>query len=227
MLEIRRKDYSDDAAMADIGAMHMELLHFGPFAGLGETFVREVCYRKEAEEGVLQLAIATIDGEVAGFTAYTSLPFEFHKSIMHKHWLLASAMAARSIAVRPKRIAALPRIFKTIGARVRESRTRDDTLGEIVCVAVRPEFLKREITDRIGARVPVELLRFAASDLYENHGVRRLRMIVDADNRHALFMYHSLGARFESIVWAGEDKTDVYFELGAEHSSLVQPAVDA
>ena len=215
MLDVKAALHDDDQAMALIGAMHVELLHFGPFASLGETFVREVCYRKEAEEGVLQIAIANVDGEPAGFVAYTSLPFEFHNSIMQRQWLYAGWMAGMALLRKPRRLLGLPRILRTIGARVRDSRRPDETLGEIVCVAVRPEFLTADVSRRIGERVPETLLRYAARDLFQNYDVTRMRMIVDAENKHALFMYHALGARFEKLVWAGEDKTDVYFDLDA------------
>lgn len=213
MLEIVEVTHESDEAMSAIGKMHVDLLHFGPFAALGETYVREVCYRKEAEEGVLKLAIARVDGEAAGFIAYTSLPFEFHKSILHKHWARASWMALVAILKDVRRLAALPRIGRTIGARIRESHRKDPSLGEIVCVAVRPGYLTAAKTRAVGERIPESLLKYAARDLYEKRDVRKLRMIVDADNKHALFMYHALGARFEKLVWAGEEKTDVYFDL--------------
>lgn len=210
---IKAVPHNDESGISEIAAIHIELLHFGPFAALGERFVRDICYQKEAQEGVLTLAICEVDHEPAGFIAYTSLPFVFHQSIMRKHWLLASFAAARAILSRPSRILKLPRIMRTIRARVADEQRDEPDLGEIVCVAVRPEFLKSAVTRRIGMRIPEELLRYAARDLFENKDIRRLRMIVDAENKHALFMYHSLGARFERLVWAGEDKTDVYFDL--------------
>ena len=104
--------------MRAIAEMHMELLHFGPIAALGERFVREICYQKEAEEGVMQLAMCEVDGAPAGFVAYTSLPYVFHQGIINKHWIRASYLAMLSILQKPSRIVRLSRIARTIKARI-------------------------------------------------------------------------------------------------------------
>jgi len=213
---IRRVDFDDEESMQIIAEMHMELLHFGPMAALGERFIREICYQKLVQDGVMQVAILEIDGAAAGFIAYTPLPYEFHKGIMYRNFFRASYLAMLSLLQRPSRIIRLLRVARTIMARVDESVRHEPNLGEIVCIAVRPAYLKSSVIKDIGIRVPDELLRFAARELFEKKQVRRLRMIVDAENRHALFLYHRLGARFEQRVWAGEDKTDVQFELSQD-----------
>lgn len=210
---IRPVQPDDLAALQDVADLHVDLLHFGPMAALGPTFIREICYRKEMEEGVLYLGECRVVDDLAGFIAYTDQPFEFHKSIMKKHWLHAGWLTFLAILMKPSRLLAMGRVAKAIFARIGESHTDDPGMGEIVCIAVRPDYLKASVVKSLGTRIPEELLQYAATDLARTYGVQKLRMIVDADNKHALFLYHRLGARFERLTWAGEPKTDVYFDL--------------
>ena len=81
-----------------------------------------------------------------------------------------------------------------------------------MCVAVRPEFLTREVTKKIGGRLSQLLIQFSAQTLRRS-GVDSMRMLVDADNRAALMLYHLMGATFEDVPIGGEPMMQVSFDL--------------
>ena len=57
------------ADLRTVSAMHMELLDFGPMAGLGEPFIRKACYGMHMRDGTLRCALCELDGDPVGFVA--------------------------------------------------------------------------------------------------------------------------------------------------------------
>ena len=82
---LRAVRYCDKQSLATIGRLHMELLHFGPMAHLGELFIREICYGIHLREGVLEATLYEVLGEPAGFVAYTPRSITFHRQGLGKH----------------------------------------------------------------------------------------------------------------------------------------------
>jgi ribosomal protein S18 acetylase RimI-like enzyme len=195
-----------------IAAMHMELLDFGPMAGLGEEFVREICYAALMRERVLQTAIAEVDGEAAGFVAYTPVSLAFHRSGLRRHWLRAGWYVLRSLARDPRRLPKLVTALRVVFSRRAELAPLTEPLGEIVCVAVRSPFLAPRFVRQAGVHISEALIRYAAGQL-RAADVRRMRMLVDADNRPVLMLYHRLGARFEPYEQAGKPQVQVWFDI--------------
>ena len=81
-----------------------------------------------------------------------------------------------------------------------------------MCIAVRRQYLTHDFVRRTGLRISQELIVHASNRLREA-GVLKMRMLVDPWNKSALFLYHSLGASFESYSHAGESMVQVWFEL--------------
>jgi ribosomal protein S18 acetylase RimI-like enzyme len=211
--EIREISANSLPDLDKVAAMHMELLGFGPMAGLGNEFVREICYAALMREQVLDTAIAEFDREAAGFVAYTRVSLEFHRSGLSKHWMRAGWYVMRSLLRDPRRLPRLVRAIRVLLSRRAELAPLAEPLGEIVCVAVRPRFLAAQFVRKYGLRISEDLIRHAASEL-RSAGVRRMRMLVDADNRPVLMLYHRLGARFEPYEQAGKPQVQVWFDLG-------------
>ncbi|MDJ0927462.1 MAG: GNAT family N-acetyltransferase [Gammaproteobacteria bacterium] len=190
----------------------MELLDFGPMAALGPRFIREICYALHVKDGTLRVALYTVDDEPAGFVAYTNQSISFHRDSLRRHWPYTIWTLLVSLVQDPRRLIALIRALRTVGSRRSEQELAHDPLGEVVCVAVRPEFLTTKFVRRTGLRISEELIRYAAEKL-RHMGVDKMRMIVDDDNRPVLFLYHRLGASFEDYEQAGEPKVHVWFDL--------------
>jgi ribosomal protein S18 acetylase RimI-like enzyme len=211
-LELRRVGPADEAGIVTVASLHMELLSFGPMAGLGEVFIREAIYRPQISDGLIEAVVYFVDGEPAGFVAYTDRAITFHREALRRHWLRAAAVLAWSVASQPRRIARVLRSLRVLLSRRAETRIGADPMAEVVCVAVRPKFLTAPFARATGRRVSEDLIRFAADRLRER-GLHELRMLVDADNRGVLLLYHALGARFERYEQAGERMFNVWFDL--------------
>jgi len=204
----------DDRAGLDIIAeLHMELLGYGPMAGLGGPFVREVCYRAHMDEGVLRVVLAEVDGTPAGFIATTPYSLSFHRSGLRKHAVLAGWETFKAVARDPRRVVQLMRALRVLGSR-RTELQRDDSVaeGEVVCIAVRPQYLAPKFQRATGLRLSEFLVKRAAEYLRQA-GIDSMRMLVDADNRPVLMLYHLLGAHFRNYSLGGEPMVEVIFDL--------------
>ena len=202
----------DSADLRKVSAMHMQLLDWGPMAGLGETFVRKACYAMHMRDGTLQCALYEVEGEPAGFVAYTDRSVGFHREGLRKHWMYAGLSLAESLLEDPRRSLALVRALRVVASRRGEADEHSDPLGEIVCLAVKPEYLKPDFIRKRGIHVSEELIRYAGRRL-RVRGVTRMRAHTDAFNKAVLFLYHRLGATFAPFVQAGESMIAVWFDL--------------
>ena len=211
-VSIREIDAENASDLRTISGLHMELLDFGPMAGLGERFVRRACYGFHMDDGTLRCALCEVDGRPAGFIAYTDRSITFHREGLRSHWLAAGFSVMLALLQDPRRVIALIRASRVVASRRSESAEHSDPLGEVVCMAVRRDYLQADFVKRTGARISERLMDYAGEQL-RGRGVSRMRALVDADNRSALMLYHSLGATFESYEQAGEPMVEVWFEL--------------
>jgi ribosomal protein S18 acetylase RimI-like enzyme len=203
---------SDGPDLKKVSAMHMDLLGFGPMAGLGEPFIRKACYAMHMRDGSLHTALYEVNGDPAGFIAYTDRGISFHREGLSKHWLYAGLSLAQSLIMDPRRIVSLLRALRVVASRRAESEEHSDPLGEIVCIAVKREYLRREFHPREGVPISRALIEYAGDRLREC-GVDRMRALVDAPNKSALMLYHTLGASFQEYDQAGEPMVEVWLEL--------------
>ena len=210
---IREIACNDREVMDRVADLHIELLGFGPMAALGRRFIRDACYVNNMLDGQLRVAVYEIDDEIGGFVAYTDRSISFHRSSLKKHWFKTGMTLLVSLLEDPRRIAALWRALAVLGSRRSEQeRVGVDPMGEVVCIAVQPGYLKPEFRNESGSRPGDALVAYAAQRLKEL-GVDEMRMIVDTDNKAVLFMYRALGARFESYEQAGEPQVQVWFDV--------------
>lgn len=211
-LVLREVAVDDFRAVDTVADLHMELLGFGPMAGLGWRFVRNACYAPLLESGTLRVVLAQVDGAPAGFIAFTPQSIGFHRNGLSRHWMRAGFEVLRAIVTAPQRAMKVLRALRVLLSRRAEIALGTDPLGEVVCVAVRKEFLAPAFVRRSGLRLSETLIRHASAEL-ARAGARQMRMIVDADNRPVLMLYHLMGAKFEPYAQAGEPKVHVWFDL--------------
>lgn len=216
--QLREIDPKNQQDIATIAQLHMDLLNFGPMAGLGELFIREMCYAVPLKDGLIRVTLYEVEGQPAGFVAHTCRSITFHRSLLRVHWAYACGVLAVSLLRDPRRMLRLPRAVRVVLSRRGEKKLERDPLAEVVCICVRPEYLTPEFIRRSGRHVGHELLAHAAS-YFTRVGLSKMRMIVDADNKATLLFYHRLGARFEPYEQAGEPKVHVWFDLEPQASA--------
>lgn len=210
---IREISFTDRNEMNRVADLHIELLGFGPMAGLGRRFIKDACYANNMRDGQLKVAIYEIDGVTGGFVAYTDRSISFHRTSLKKHWFRTAITLLVSLVEDPRRIAALVRALAVLRSRRGEHQVvGQDPMGEVVCVAVQPAFLGAEYKLDNGLRPGASLIAYAANRL-KKEGVDEMRMLVDADNKAVLFLYRTLGAKFENYEQAGEPMVQVWFDL--------------
>ena len=208
---IRRVRATDEAGLAAVATLHEELLPFGPLAALGADFLRVVAYRAPVRDGLLELALAEVDGRPAGFVAYLADSERFHAEAMRKHVPLAGFQLALAMVRDPRRLRAVPRILRVMRSRVDDGEDRG-AFGEVIGIGARPEYLTATFRKQSGHWLSRDLVVWAADDLFKA-GKGRLRMFVAAENTRTLLLYQLLGAEFERVEHGGEPTMAVTFRL--------------
>ena len=211
-IEITKVDAADRKGLQAIADLHSELMAFGPMAALGNSFIRDVCYRAQIQGGFLRTALCRVDGRPAGFVAYTAHSISFHRAFLRSNWLTAVWGVFWTVLADPRRLYRLLRALRIVVSRRAEARIGIDPLGEVVALAVRPEYLTQEFKKKTGVWLSERLVSYVIAYLRRS-GVSQMRMLVDEDNAAPLLVYHLMGARFEEYEQAGEPTTQVWFDI--------------
>jgi SAM-dependent methyltransferase len=223
-LRIREIAATDRPGLEIVAGLHMELLGFGTMAGLGHEFVREICYRANMVEGALRVFLAEIDGEPAGFVAVTPFARTFHRRGLSGQLGLAAWQTLKAVLLKPGRLGALLRSLRELGSRRDETAEHGPEPGEVVCIAVRPAYLAPRFMRSSGIRLSEVLVRHCSQYL-RRAGTPRMRMLVGADNKPVLMLYHLLGAHFRDVKLGESANVEVTFDLtdGRLASGPVEP----
>jgi len=97
-------------------------------------------------------------------------------------------------------------------SRRKEIYLGEDPLAEVIAIGVLPLYRTSKFVRQTGLKISKDLIEYAAS-YFRGAGFNRMRMIVDAWNKEALFFYHTLGAHFEPYEQAGEKMIYVWMNL--------------
>lgn len=211
---IRQVDITDTVGIDRTTELHMDLLGFGPMAQFGDRVIRDTIYISALQDGLLEVAVAEVDGRPAGFIAYTLKPHDFHSLLIRNHLLKAVGVMALALITNPARLRHIPRALKVIFSRDELPASADEIKTEVVCFGVRPEYLTPAFVKETGLRVGIQLLDHAFA-YFQQHRFNRTRMIVDADNTRALLFYQSLGAELTACVFGGIPSYIVEIDLDA------------
>lgn len=195
-ISVRDADPASDSDMETLAALHEETLPFGPVAQLGRRFLREVCYRALLLDGLMEAAIAEVDGKPAGFIAFTTRSITFHRAGLKRHWLLSGMVLATSLAQQPSLAKRVLPVVRLMASRRAEKERESDPLAELTAIGVKEEYRGAIRTDHSVRRVADELVKHAAVR-FESAGFTTFRAVVDADNRATLLFYGGYGADSE------------------------------
>jgi len=219
---LREIDPANRHDVAAITALHLALLGHGPMARLGELFLRRFCYGVLLRDGLMRAALFEVDGRPAGFVAYTSRSITFHREAIRRHWAYVACLIALSVVRDPRLVTRLLKAARLMFSRRAELDLGRDPLGEVLAIGVLPEYRTAEFLQRTGLRVGEELLAHVMC-YFRSVGVDRVRMVVEAHNKPALFFYHRLGGRgFEPYEHAGEPMVQVWFDVRGPASCHVE-----
>jgi ribosomal protein S18 acetylase RimI-like enzyme len=183
-------------------------------AQFGDRFIREMCYATPMHDGLLRVALVEVDNQPAGFIAYTGQAQIFYQAQFRHHLIRAGWMVGLALLQAPRRLLHIPRVIQVLLARDKLPDSYENTQAEVLCIGVRPQYLTPAFVRKSGQRISRMLLDHAFSQLRSNYD--RVRMVVDADNRPALFFYHGLGADLTPCQYGGVPSVLVLFDLEAD-----------
>ena len=209
---IRQVVPGDDVGIDYTTELHMDLLPFGPMAKFGPQVIRETIYMTAINEGLLEVAVAEVNGRPSGFIAYTNDPERFYASLIRPHMFKVMRVMATALITRPDRLRHVPRAIKVTFSRNDLGENAANTRTEIISFGVRPEYLTTDFVRKTKIRVGIKLLQHAAT-YFRQHGFDSTRMIVDADNTRALLFYQSLGGELTACIYGGVPSFMVHMEL--------------
>lgn len=214
MVDFRLREItaSDAEGLDRVTELHMELLGFGPMAQFGGRVIRETIYAIALKHDVLKVVIAEVDGQPAGFIAYTTKRQVFHSELLRKNPLRVAWVMLLALLEQPRRLRHIPRAFKVVFSRSEVPEALAEIKSEVVCFGVRPAYLTPDFVRKTSLRVGLQLLDYAFADLRQN-GCAETVMIADADNSKVLFFYQSLGAELTPCVFGGVPSYIIRFAL--------------
>lgn len=210
---VRDADPASEADLEALAALHEETLSFGPVAQLGRRFLREVCYRALLLDGLMEAAIAEVDGKPAGFIAFTTRSITFHRTGLKRHWFLSGMVLAASIVQQPSLATRVPPVLRLMSSRRAEKQREADPLAELTAIGVKEEYRGAIRVDRTVRRVADELVKHAAAR-FASAGFTSFRAVVDSDNRATLLFYGGFGAASEPCDRGG--RPSVQFTIPVE-----------
>jgi len=188
---------------ATVARLHMSLFGYGPVGQLGEGFLSRFCYTKLVKEGLIHAAVFEVDGQPAGFVAYTTLAVTFHRLALRKYPLRAGGALIYSMVRSPRVVlGVLKALHLMVSRRTQQEELGSDPCAEILAFGVLPQYRDREFVRRTGIRISQSLVEHAMA-YFKSKGLTEARAVVDADNRPTLLFYRMLGASLEPYVQAG------------------------
>lgn len=189
-LNVVRLTGADKCAASHAADLHAELLATSPVARMGRQFMRDVYYGALVAADLAVAHVAYVDGEPAGFLTATNDPERFmSRGIQRRFWRTAWGVG-RALLTNPARLGVL---WETMTLNSSRQYDEQDTLtGELLSFGVREPYRHPGFVRSRGIRVGQELLDVAVAAL-KARGAKRLRAIVDADNKPAQFFYRGAG----------------------------------
>ena len=134
---LREIEWHDAEGLQAVARLHMELLDYGPMAGLGERFIRDAIYQQHVRDGSLRVALYEVDGVPVGFVAYTDNPWTFHRVTLRRHWLHTAWILLLALAREPARLRKVVRAIRVVLSRRGEVEIAREGVGEVICAPIR------------------------------------------------------------------------------------------
>jgi ribosomal protein S18 acetylase RimI-like enzyme len=206
----------DPAHLADVKTitqMHISLLSWGPLSNLGRIFLQRFCYTVLIGDDLMRAALCFVNGQPAGFVAYTAQSYTFHRTALKKHWPLVIYLAFLSILKKPPVLFKIIKALRVMVARQTENGDPIYPTAEILAIGVWPEFRRPQFIHKTGFRLSHELFGLAVR-YFKSVGLTGMRLTVDAFNKEAILFYLGLGGRMEKKYRrAGDLMVEIRFDL--------------
>ena len=195
----RLLDPNDDREVAGVVAVHNSVLATSPLAQLGGRFMQRYYYRVPVRDRLVRCNIAVEDDDIVGFLAWTPVP-GLGGALLRRHPISFTGAMAWALLTSPARLHVVWRLVQF--SRLRQSLAPETEAqrpcGELLSLAVKPEFTSREFFRRTRRRISLELLNDALREL-QSLGLTRFSGYVETANQPVLLLYNALGCDIKPI----------------------------
>ena len=210
-------DFTNKADIEAIVDLHLSLLNWGPLARMGRLFLREICYDLMIKDNLMRAAMMKIDDTPAGFIVYTKDSLNFYSRAISNHFVYMSFIMLISFIRNPVILVRTIKSIWLIISRWHEKKMGQEYSAEIIAIGVKQEYRDHRFIRQTGLRISHELILHAV-DYFKSYGFKKMRLVVDAFNKEALFFYVSLGGTFETFKRHGEPMYQIWFDLKNIHA---------
>jgi ribosomal protein S18 acetylase RimI-like enzyme len=189
-------DPQSAAQLHDAARLYLALLPNTMLAALGQGFLRRFYFGTLVQEGTIRCDLYYYQGTPAGFISYSEEGFGFASTSIQRHWFRLGLLLTWSILSNPIRLKSILQMMLLMVRR--RHAPPSPCKAEFLSFGVLPEFRSREFIRRTGRRVSAELFD-SARQRFAELGVPTFRLIVEADNREAVFFYRAMGCAIDKI----------------------------
>ena len=209
---LRRIDPDNPSDVRAIARMHLELLSWGPLAALGRPFRERCCYSMLLREDLMRAFVYQVQGEPAGFVAYTCQPAGFLLQVVRRHVVRIVWLALVSVLCQPRGILRLVSSMRRLRYKIVRGTGLPSADAEILAIGVYPHYRSACFVNRTGLHIGRELFQTVVRELRARKKMS-VQMDVDGFNREVLLFYHALGGSFHRFAIDGELHYRIIFEL--------------
>ena len=202
-MSIERLDSRNEADAREVADLHSRYLADSPIVQFGPAFLRGFYYRTLVRDGLVGVSLYRHDGKVRGFITYTLEPLGFMHKGIRRHPISLAWSLLSGVIRRPATARDIIKIVRVMRERGEEHQTADmDDTGEVISLVV-DEPYRGHIPEDGDKRLAVRLFEDASSYL-EDHGMRRIHLLVRPENVASNIFCASMGCEFGKTTYGGE-----------------------
>ena len=134
------------------------------------------------------------DTQLVGFIGYTDDPDGFLRTGIMNNLPIFCFLVFIAFLNNPMKFVQLIKAFQL----ERAIKTNRDGEGAILSFGVLPEYRNRKFVNDTGLQISNELFEYAV-EFFKQNEIRKIRLLIEPDNREAIFFYMQYGCKFEKI----------------------------
>jgi len=201
-VSIERLDAANRADVEAVAGLHSRYLADSPVVQFGPRFLRDFYYAALVRDGLIGVTLCRADDRVIGFISYTADPLGFMTVGVRRHGIKLAGVMAASVATRPGTARDIAHVLRLMRERRGEAASgAPDNTGEVLSLVV-DEAYRGYVPPGGKSRVAVRLFE-ASQDFFREHGLGRVRLLVQPGNIESNLFCNALGCEFEKITAGG------------------------
>jgi 2-polyprenyl-3-methyl-5-hydroxy-6-metoxy-1,4-benzoquinol methylase len=221
--KIREVSADDLPVLETIADIHIRFSPDDPLCHLGKYFIREICYREPLKKENLRVVLYELNGQAAGFAAFTIRSKILSKQKRGQNFLFFTWALIVSVIQDPRRLTRLNQVFDLFFFTSPDSDLEHDHFGEVIMLAVHLENTLVLRNHSMVHSIMENLLRHISVFLHRA-GIDKLRVFSNSRRGEHHHFYRSKGSESPSNHLWGD--ACFWISLKGDHLTLPQPIPD-